>query len=58
LIPAVLAGWLQQADAMARQVLSNKNDFFIFIDEIEFSDCKGTVEILFSIKEYMDNEII
>lgn len=29
-----LAGWLQQADAMARQPQSNKNDFFIFIDAI------------------------
>lgn len=31
---AVLAGWLQQADAMARQPQSNKNHFFIFIDAI------------------------
>ena len=31
---AVLAGWLQQADAMARQPQSNKNDFIIFIDAI------------------------
>ena len=29
-----LAGWLQQADAMARQPQRNKNDFFIFIDAI------------------------
>ena len=33
-VHAGVIGWLQQADAMARQPQSNKNDFFIFIDAI------------------------